>query len=1599
MTTPTNPLAGRRFVDEHGNPVVPGEKLGEGGEGVVHLVNGDPGSVVKIWHPGKAPQDAYAKIRHLVNNPVLSPDLGATWHITWPQRMVMENGTIAGYTMPILNQAENWEPIVEYYNRRAAQGTGAAQAREIQIDDRVRMARNLALGFMAVHEAGYVIGDVNEKNVEVNRQNDIAMVDCDSYGFTDTATGRNFSNNMGRPEFQAPEAQGDYANRTQEQDLFGLAVVIFHLLTGYHPYTVNNQPDYSLPGERIGAWLFAPAGRGVTAPDPYNEVWETLTDKQKELFLRVFDKSREGEPRPKPEEWVEALREMPTVPVPASSPTPGPSPAPTSPGPGPSPTPASPPGPRPAPGPRRYYTPPGSLPSSWPLWLSAVAGYSALILLTTFSEFRPWWWLSLTLVAGLLLYFPARRLLQPPITYLRWAIIATASFVGILVLLALAQAALSTWPWWMWLGAASVAALVFAVPARGAFSSPNVRRRYAVMGAVALVAVFILAGMGAAAFRGWQDWSLERQLQASSGASGGSELSGSGGGTAGNGASGSGGASSGNEPGAGTGASGPSIPAPAIPGGETSPTVTLELSSSSISENGGSSTVTASLSSPSSATITLTVSIAPGPGADSADYTLSKAALTIEAGSTTSADSLTVSAIDNDTDAPDKTVSIYGGASNELGAIDPAAVTLTIADDDAAPAVTLELDSFSISENGGAANVTASLSGPSSQDVTVVVSASPESPAADGDFNITSNNALTIAAGSTVSAGTVTITAIDNSVDEPDKSVTVSATVSGGRGVDAPSARTLTIADDDGTPTVTLSLSSSSISEDGGVSMVTATLSAPSSQPVTVEISASPVSPAVSSDFTITSNSSLTIEAGSTQSTDSVTITGVDNNLDEPHKSVIVSAAVRGRGVSAPSSLALAITDDDGAPAVALDLNPSSISENGGVAIVTATLSPPSSQPVTVEISASPVSPTADGDFTISSGTSLSIAAGSTGTAGTVTITGVDNSVDGPDKSVTVSATVTGRDVTAPSSRTLTITDDEAAPTVTLELSAPSISENGGAASVAASLNGPSSQDVIIAVSASPTSHAVSDDFTITSNNTLTIEAGSTHSTGTVTITGVDNSVDEPDKSVTVSANATGRDVTDPSSLTLAITDDEATPVTLELSSYSISENGGAANITAYLGVPSSQDVTVVVSASPVSPAVEGDFTITSNNTLTIAAGSTHSTDVVTITGVDDSVDGPDKSVTVSATVSGRDLTAPSSQALTITDDDDAPGVTLVLSSYSISENGGATNVTASLSGPSSQDVTLVVAASPEPPAAVDDFTITRNNTLTIAAGSTHSTGVVTITAVDNSMDGPDKSVTVSATVGDGHDVGAPSSHSLAITDDDATPTLTFELSSYSISENGGVANVTASLSGPSSQDVTVTVSVSPISPAVNGDFTISSDATLTIAAGSTHSTGVVTITGVDNRADAPHKSVTVSATVSGGHELSDPSSRVLTIRDDDDAPTVTLVLSPSSISENGGVAHVTASLSNPSSQDVILEVSASPNPPAVSGDFTITSNKTLTIEAGSTDSTGTVTITGVDNSADEPDKSVLVWATVSDSRGVSARPLRLLFITDDESA
>ncbi len=1054
----------------------------------------------------------------------------------------------------------------------------------------------------------------------------------------------------------------------------------------------------------------------------------------------------------------------------------------------------------------------------------------------------------------------------------------------------------------------------------------------------------------------------------------------------------------------GNGVANPSDQTLTITDDDATPTVTLALNPSSIGENGDSTVVTATLSAVSSEKVTLVVSAAAVSPAVGADFTLSaNDTLTIAAGSTTSTGTVAIKAVNNAVDAPDKSVTVSATASGGNGVANPSDQTLAITDDDATPTVTLALNPTSIGENGDSTVVTATLSAVSSEKVTLIVSPAAVSPAVAGDFTVSTNKTLTIAAGATTSTGTVTVKAVNNSVDAPDKSVTVSATASGGNGVANPSDQTLTITDNDATPTVTLVLTPASVSENGDSTVVTATLSGASSEKVTLIVSAAAVSPAVGADFTLSANDTLTIAAGATTSTGTVTIKAVNNAIDAPNKSVTVSAAASGgRGVSNPSDKTLTITDDDATPTVSLVLSPASISENGDSTVVTAKLSGASSEKVTLIVSAAAVSPTVAGDFTASANDTLTIAAGATTSTGTVTIKAVNNSVDAPDKSVTVSATASGGNAVAnPSDQTLAITDDDGTPTLSLVLTPSSIGENGDSTVVTATLSGTSSEKVTLVVSVAAVSPAVAGDFTLSTNKTLSIAAGATTSTGTVTIKAVNNAVDAPNKSVTVTATASGGNgVPNPADRTLTITDDETTPtVTLALSPSSIGENGDSTVVTATLSGPSTEKVTLVVSAAAVSPAVGADFTLSTNDTLTIAAGETSSTGTVKVKAVNNAIDAPDKSVTVSATASGgRGVANPSDQTLTITDDEATPTVTLALSPSSIGENGDSTVVTATLSAVSSEKVTLIVSAAAVSPAVAADFTLSANDTLTIAAGSTTSTGTVTIKAVNNAVDAPNKSVTVSATASGGNGVADPSDQTLAITDDDGTPTVTLALSPASIGENGDSTVVTATLSGASSEKMTLIVSAAAVSPAVAGDLTLSANDTLTIAAGATTSTGTVTIKAVNNAVDAPDKSVTVSATASGGNGVANPANKTLTITDDETTPTVTLALSSASISENGDSTVVTATLSGASSERVTLVVSAAAVSPAVAGDFALSTNKTLTIGAGATTSTGTVKIKAVNNAVDAPDKSVTVSATASGGNGVANPSDQTLAITDDEA-
>ena len=1030
--------------------------------------------------------------------------------------------------------------------------------------------------------------------------------------------------------------------------------------------------------------------------------------------------------------------------------------------------------------------------------------------------------------------------------------------------------------------------------------------------------------------------------------------------------------------------------------------ITISISSPSVAEGAAGATATleydVTLNQAPGRQVTVDWAAAANPGTASSgtDYTaITGGTLTFTAAQTSKTFEVTVTG--DALDEPNETVRV--ALSNPSGAVLGSAATGvgTITDDDPTPTLALALsepdpgnpDTINESGAGNAATVTASLSGGTSGEaITVTVSATGATAAA-GDFSLSSDRTLTIAAGATTSSGAVTVTALDDTTDEPDETATVGGTVGGGHGlVAAPTGVTLTIADDDARPRSALALSPASISESAGVATVTATLSNPSAAAVTLTVSAAPVAPAMAGDFALSSATTLTIAAGETTSAGTVTVTAVGNATDAPDKSVTVSGTASGTlGAVDPPDATLTIRDDDGAPTVSLVLSSSSVSENGGVATVTAVLSGASSEATTITVSAAAGANAVPGDFTLSAARTLSIAAGSTASTGTVTITANDNAVGSPDKQVTVSGTASGGNgVAAPASLTLTLVDDEAAPTTRLTLSPASVGEANGVSTVTATLSGVSSEATTITVSAAAVSSSGADaaDFTLSTAKTLTIAAGATASTGTVTVTANPNTTDSADKQVTVSGTAAGGGGAEsPSDATLTITDDDDAPtVTLSLSDSTIDESGSGnvATVSATLSHPSSAATTVTVTP------VANVYTVApgAGATIVIAAGQTaNAADTATITAVDDAIDNPaDRTATVAGTAANS-LAAANSETVSVTGaaltlaDDDTAGFALSPSTSASSplgttEGGGTATFSVKLASEPTGNVVLGVASSNTAEGTVSPSSLTFNATTWNTAQQVTLTGVddspgvsdgarpytVTLTVNETSTEDPTYDGLSAVTV---HAVNADDEHGLVVGSVTGQAT-----------EAGGQATFTVKLATEPTGDVTVAVTSQDAS-----EGTVS-PSSLTFTTTTWNTTQTVTVTGVDDAIDEGTVTWEVRLDPSSSDDANYNSlSNVdvsVTTTDDDAAPTVSID-SPSvaeGTGATGGTLRFTVRLSAASGRQVTVDYADAGTGTATSGaDYTALTAGTLTFTAGTTTQTIDVAVTG--DTADEPAETVEV--------------------------
>ena len=930
-----------------------------------------------------------------------------------------------------------------------------------------------------------------------------------------------------------------------------------------------------------------------------------------------------------------------------------------------------------------------------------------------------------------------------------------------------------------------------------------------------------------------------------------------------------------------------------------SDSITLTAAPASLAESASATTitVTAALNGGTRDVDTpIAVNVGSGTATSGTDFAaVSAFTITIPANTQSQTGTFSLDPIQDAIDEPDETVVVDG--STAITGISITDTTVTITDDDDAPTVSLTLTPISIVESDNSTTpgveenktaVTVLLSHASSETTTVTISVDPNSPATSSDYSIGSNRVLTIAAGQTASTGMVTVTTADNDVDAADKTVRVSGEASNALGIADPSAVTLTITDDDARG-VTLSETNLDLDE-GGDGTYTVVLDSEPTAAVTV----TPLRSSGDSDVSV--SGPLTFTASNWNTAQTVTVSAAQDS-DADDDAAVIGHSVAGGDYTdfVAESVTVMVNDDETASdSITLTAAPASLAESASATTITVTAALNGGTrdvdtPIAVNVGSGTA--TSGADFGAVDALTITIPANTLSQTGTFSLDPIQDAIDEPDETVTVagSTTVSGISIT---DTTVTITDDDSAPTVTLSLSDDPIGENGDATIVTALLSQASSEATTVTISVDPDSPASSADYSISTNRILAIAAGQTSSTGTVTITAVDNDIDAPDKTAQITGDAANvLGIADPSDVTLTIADDDVRGVILSRTSLEIDEGDSGIYTVALNSEP-----TAAVTVTPTRTSGDSDLSV--SGALTFTADNWDTAQTVTVSAAQDS-DADDDTAVIGHSVAGGDYADLVAESVTVTVNDDetaSNGVTLTAAPTSLTESASAATVTvtATLNG-STRDADTPIAVnvgSGSGTATVGvDFAAVGAFTITIPANTLSQTGTFSLDPIQDAIDEPDETVAVdgSTTVG-GISV---TDTAITITDDDFAPTVALMLTPTTIAESDDPqtndieehkTTVTATLSHASSTATAVTVSVVPSAPADSDDYELSDNRILTIAAGAIASSGTVTIRAIDNDEDEADRTFLVEGSAINSQGIGTVSGVNLTITDDDES-------------------------------------------------------------------------------------------------------------------
>ena len=916
-------------------------------------------------------------------------------------------------------------------------------------------------------------------------------------------------------------------------------------------------------------------------------------------------------------------------------------------------------------------------------------------------------------------------------------------------------------------------------------------------------------------------------------------------------------------------------------GGGSTPA--LSISDANVNEDAGNIEFTVSLSATTTQSVTVDYTTADSTAQAGSDYTAASGTLTIAAN--TSSGTISVPITDDALVEPQEVFKLL--LSNPANAIIIDGLALGTINDNDSALPTLSINDVSANEAAGSIDFTVSLSTTTTQSVTVDYGTADSTAQAGSDYASTSGT-LTIAANTT--SGTISVPITDDAVSESQEvfklvlSNPANATIADGLGVG-------TITDNDVLPT--LSIADASADEDAGSIDFTVTLSATSTQAVTVDYATADSTAQAGSDYTSTSGT-LTIAANTAGGTISVPIT--DDAATEPQE---VFKLILNNPANATIADALgvgAINDNDASSSTTFEVRVAADSDDAEEA--------PSGA---VDLTSSDLELVDDG--------------GDNQTVG-VRFSGVN---------IPAGATITNAyvqfqaDETSTAATSLTIQGQAADNPPTFTTSSDNVSSRART-SAQASWSPPAWNTVGEAGPDQRTTNIAAVIQEIVSRS-----GWNSGNALALIITGTGSRVAESRRGGIAAAPLLHVEYTTGGG-------EPPTP-TLSINDVSANEAAGTIDFTVSLSTTTSQVVTVDYATADSTAQAGSDYTSTSG-TLNIAANTAGGTISVPVT--DDTASEPQEVFKLVLSNPSNATIADGVGVGTISDNDGAP--TLSINNVSANEDAGTIDFTVTLSTTIAQAVTVDYATADSTAQAGSDYTDT-SGTLNIAANT--AGGTISVPVTDDASSEPQEvfklvlSNPTNTTIADGLGVGT-------ITDNDGPPTLS--INNQNAGEAAGAMTFTVSMSAASGQTVTVDYATSDSTALDGSDYTAVSG-TLTIPVDST--SGAITVPITDDALSEPLERFKLVLSNPANATISDGLG-VGTITDNDSAPA--LSINDVNADEDAGTMTFDVTLSAVSGQVVTVDYATSDSTAQAGSDYTDTSG-TLTIPIDSTGGTITVAI------------------------------------------